>query len=124
MPQKTDIILGIQAKIIDTVFELADPFDPHAEGKSRILITVDTEVVQHFGMHHPAAEDLDPTGVLAHTAADAAADPAIDVHFGAGFGKRKIRRAEADLYVFSEHFLYEEVQRLLQVRERNVLVDV
>ena len=92
--QKPHIILGIQAQVVDAVFELADAFDAHAECKAGVFVAVDAKILQHFRMHHAAAQDLHPAGMFADAAAAAAADAAIDVHFRAGLGERKIRRPE------------------------------
>jgi hypothetical protein len=124
LSQKANIILGIEAEVIDAVFELTDAFDTHAKGKARILAAVDIEVVEHFGMDHAAAQDFDPAGMFANAATDSAADAAVDVHFCTGFCEREIGRAETDADIFSEHFLYKEVKGLFQVGKRDVLVHI
>ena len=124
MPQEADVVLGIEAKVIDAVFKLTDAFDPHSEGEAGIFAAVDPEVVEHFGMDHAAAEDLNPSGMFADAAAYAAADTAIDIHFGAGFREGEIGRAEADANVFAEHFLHKEIQGLFKIREGDVLVHI
>src|SRR5579871_3531112 len=87
LPQKANVILGIKAKVIDPIFELADTFDPHAEGESGVFAAIDAKIIEHFWMEHSAAEDFDPAGVFADAAAGAAANQAAYVHFRAGFGE-------------------------------------
>jgi len=122
--QESDIILGIQAQVIDAVFELANPFNPHPEGKAGILVGVDAEVFQHFRMYHTAAEDLYPTGMFAYAAAAAAADPAVDIHLGAGFREGEIGGAETDFDILPEHLLYKEIERLFQIGEADILIHI
>src|SRR5579863_2966351 len=105
LSQEADIILGIEAKVIYPVFELADPLNPHAKGEAGVFAAVDTEVVEHLWMNHPAAQDLDPTGMFAYATADAATDKAADIHLRAWFRKREIGRAETDADIFAEHLL-------------------
>ena len=114
--------MRIQTQVVDAVFQLANSFDAHAECKAGVFIGIDSEILQHFRMHHSAAEYLHPTAVLAYITTCAAADQAADVHFGAGFGEWKIRRAETYLHLFAKHFLHEKIKGLLQVGERNIFV--
>ena len=124
MLQEPDVILGIKPQIVDAVLQLAYPFDTHPEGETRILFGVDAEIFQHFGMNHAAAEDLHPTGILADIATLAAADAAVDVHLGARLGEREIGRTEPHLHILSEHFLDKEINGLLQIGERNMLIHI
>jgi hypothetical protein len=74
-------------------------------------------------MHHAAAEDLEPAGVLAHRAADPAAADAADVDFGAGLRVREEAGTEAHRRAGAEERLGHRQQRALQVRQRDAVAD-
>lgn len=62
--EEADVVLGIEAEVVYAVFELADAFHAHAECEAGVFVGIDTEVVEHFGMHHATTEDLYPAGVF------------------------------------------------------------
>src|SRR6185503_10075771 len=75
-------------------------------------------------MHHAATQDLYPSRFFTYVASDAAANKTTHIHLGAGLGERKIRRPEPHLYILSIHFPYKKIKRLLQVSERNILINI
>ena len=74
-------------------------------------------------MHHAAAGDLQPAGVLADAATRAAAQHAGHVDFGRRLGEREVRRPQAHLQVALEERFEEAVQHGLHVREADALAD-
>ena len=113
--QETDIVLEIEADVIGTVLEHGHAFDSEAEGETAVFGTVDTAVFQDVGIHHAAAENLDPTGVFAKVAACAAADVAGDVHFRGWFREREVRGTQTNANLIAEHTLREIEQSLLHI---------
>ena len=83
---------------------------------------VDAAVVEHVGVDHAAAEDLEPAGVLAEAAALAPADAARDVDLAAGLCEREEVRAVARGALLAEHLADEVVERALEVAEGDALV--
>ena len=73
------------------------PFDAHAEGEAgdvfiRRGVEVEAEAffahsLEHGGVDHAAAQQLDPAGMLAFAAALAAAEDAGDLHVGRRLGE-------------------------------------
>src|ERR1700677_1793390 len=76
----------------DAVLHHCDALEPHAEGEAGDLLGVvcglpDGSEGEDRRVHHAAAEQLDPAGVLAFAAALAAAEDAADLHIGTGLGE-------------------------------------
>ncbi|MCY1175091.1 hypothetical protein D9M73_153140 [compost metagenome] len=74
-------------------------------------------------MHHAAAHDFQPAGLLADTAAFAATDHALDVDFRRRLGEREEGRAEAYGELFLEERAKEFLDGALEVGEADVLID-
>ena len=94
---------------------------PMPQAKPVYFSGVVADRLEHRGVHHAAAEDLDPAGLLAHRAAGAVALPAADVDFGARLGVREEARAEPQPRPLAEHLAREREQRALQIGERDAL---
>ena len=77
---------------------------------------------KHVGIHHPAAQYLEPAGSLADVAALAVADVAAYVNLGRRLGEREERRPHADFGVGTEHLAGKQEYGLLEVSERHVFV--
>src|SRR5438552_17956771 len=105
------------------VFQHRDAVDAHAPGKALIDVGVDAAGAQHVGMHHAAAENLQP--VLAFTEADfALVATALDVDLERGLGEREERRPEPHVDVVDlDERLAELVQNPFEVAEMRALVD-
>ena len=73
-------------------------------------------------MHHAATHDFQPAGLLAHAAAVAAADHALDVHFGRGLGEGEEGRTEAHFELLLEEGAEEFLDGALEVGEADALV--
>ena len=86
------------------------------------MFVVDAHVLEDLGMDHAAAHDFQPPRLAAYAAARAAADDALDVHLGGGFGERKIGWPEADVQFLVEEGAQEVAEHALEVREADVLV--
>ena len=67
-------------------------------------------------MHHPRAEELDPS-VPAHGAAGAVAEEARHAHLRAGLDEREVRGTEADAALLTEQSSRHRLEGALQVRE-------
>ena len=124
LAEETDVVLEVEADVVGGVFEHGHALNAEAEGEAAVFFAVDAAVVEHIGIDHAAAENLDPAGVLAEVAAGAAADVAGDVHLGRGFGEGEVGGAQADAHVGAEHPLGEVEERLLHVGERDFLCHV
>src|SRR5512140_2568256 len=75
---------------------------PHAECPPRVALRVQPRRLEHAGMHHAAAEDLDPSRLLAGRASGPVANSARHVHLRRWLGERKVARAEARLRLAAE----------------------
>jgi len=124
LPQEAHVVLAKEAEVIDLVKEHGNALNAHTKGIARVLVGVDTAVLQHFGMHHAAAQYLYPTGMLTHSATFTTTDKAAYIHFGTGLGEGEVRGAKANFHIFSKELLHKEVERLLQVGKGHVLVNI
>src|SRR3989304_5692828 len=96
-------VVGPEApNIVDLVLQHGDALRPHAEGEPAELLRVVPSVYQHHRMHHPAPQDLQPAGALAHRAALPSAHEALDVHLRRGLGEGEVGRPETSLDRLSE----------------------
>ena len=122
--EETGVVLGEHTEVGDAVLQVGDALDAHAEGIARVFLGVDAAELEHVGVDHTAAEDLHPAGVLAEATAFATTDEAGDVHLGRGLREGEVGGAQTDLGVGTEHLLGKRQQHLLEVGERDVLVDI
>src|SRR4030042_48108 len=67
--QETQIVGVEDANILDPVAEHGDAFDAHTEGEARVPFGIVADLSQDLRMDHTAAQDLQPAGVSAGTAA-------------------------------------------------------
>ena len=74
-------------------------------------------------MDHAAAEDLDPAGSLAESAAFSAALEAGDIDLSGRLREREMMRTELCLRLRSEQLLCEYIERSLEIGKCYVLVD-
>ena len=122
--QESKIIFKELPEVFDLVFQHGDAFDPHAQGKARIDLTVNVAILKDRGIHHAAAKYLNPACVLADIASFAAAYIAGDIHFSGWFSKWEIGGAQPDLCLLAKHLLCKEKQRLFQVGKRYPFVNI
>ena len=80
MLDEAGIVFEVKTDVVGLVFEHGHALDAETEGEAGVLVAVDAAVFQHVGVHHAAAEDLHPAGMLAKGTAFAAADVAGYVH--------------------------------------------
>src|SRR5215470_14751422 len=73
-------------------------------------------------MHHPRAEDFDPSRSFACGTAAPTADAALDIHLGRWLGEREKRRTKARFDAAKEAHR-ELIERGLEVDEADPLVD-
>ena len=108
---------------------MASRSTPMPKAKPVKLLRVDAAVLQHLGVDHAGAEDLEPAGLLAGAAALAvlpaapAADRAGDVDLGPRLDEREVARAEARPGPGPEVGAGEGGQRALEIREGDALAD-
>ena len=122
--EEADIVLKVEAEILDLPFEHGDALHTHSESESGVLLGVDAAGFQYVGVNHAGTHNLQPAGALADIAALAAADVAADVHLCAGLGEGEVGGTHADLGVRAEHLAHEDQNRLLEVGEGYVFVNV
>ena len=123
-PQESHIVLAEHAQILDHVLEVGDALNSHTKGVAGVHFAVDATQVEHVGVDHAAAQNLDPACVLAEATALAATQHARNIHLGAGLGEREIAWAKAYLCVGAKELLGKIEQHLLKVGKRHVLVDI
>src|SRR6187431_133487 len=80
--EKPQVVLVEHSDVVDAVEPQREPFDADAERESRVTLWIVADGFEDGWMHHAAAQDLDPSGVLAERAARAVAALAFDVEFG------------------------------------------
>src|SRR6185436_4815250 len=66
--QEAQVVLEEQAQVIHAITQHRQAIDAHAEGITAVFLRVDAAGFQHVRMHHAAAGDLQPAGVLADAA--------------------------------------------------------
>ena len=103
LPEEAGVVLGEEAEVADTVLEVGNALDTHAESVAGIDAGVDAAGLKVVRVDHTAAENLHPAGVFAEAASLAATDIAADVHFGTRLGEWEVTRAETYLRVGTEH---------------------
>src|SRR5690348_16535341 len=86
MAEPSEVGVEEGAQVRDAVFQHRDALDPHAEGEALIAGAVDAAHLQHLGMHHPAAEDLQPVAMVAQLQLPALARAA-DIGLRRGLGE-------------------------------------
>src|SRR5579863_9465959 len=132
--QEPYVSLEEELQVFHTVFQQSDAVGAHAEGEAGNflgIVAVVSYEFEHVGIDHAAAQDFDPScllagsagNIIAATSSTAAADETAHEHFCAWFGEREERRTETRLHARSEKFLHGVVERALQIAERNVGVD-
>src|ERR1700722_18679401 len=99
--QEPRVVVEEEPQIGQIVADHRHPLDAHPEREPGPLFRVDVAGLEDDGVNHPAAEDLDPPGVLADVAPFAcpvrlAAVRARDVDLGPRLDERKVARAPAD----------------------------
>src|SRR3990170_2657914 len=111
------------AQIRHAVFQHGDAVDAEAEGEALIAFGIEPHIAQHVGMHHAAAENLEPLIALAN--ADLVTHFGVaDIDFHRRLGEREIARAEAHFHLWHlEEGFAELLQHPFQVAEMGLLVD-
>src|SRR3990172_6109088 len=126
--EEPEIVLEIEAQVVDAVAQHGHALHSHAEGEPGHPARVEPDVLEQLRMDHPGAEHLQPPRLLAGAAALAvlpartAADGAGDVHLCPGLHEGKVAGAEARLRARPEVGPREGGERALQIREGDPLV--
>src|SRR5437867_698276 len=87
LAQEAQIVLEEETDVVDAVLEHGDALDAHPEGPTGDFFGIVADVPQHLRVDHARAEDLEPTGLLAHATAVATAQEADHVDFRRGLGE-------------------------------------
>src|SRR6476646_7599110 len=81
LPEEPEVVVDEQSEVIHAIAQHRESVDPGPEGVAGVALGVYPRGLQHVRVHHPAAGDLEPAGVLAHPAAPALAEGARHVDF-------------------------------------------
>src|SRR5262245_56936818 len=119
--EKSQVVFVEHPDIADLMPQDRDSFDTESPREAGYLFCVVSDRFKDGGVHHSAATELDPAGLLAHLAPGAVALPAADVDLRAGFRVRKEARTEAHARVGRKHLAHERQERSLEVRHGNIL---
>ena len=111
--QETDIVLIQQTHVINLILKQRNTLKANAKSKSGIPVRVNAAHLQHMGMDHAAAQDLNPARTLTEPAALAAAFETGHIHFCAGFCEREMMGTEFNLCLRSEQLFCKLCQRAL-----------
>src|SRR5579859_2348772 len=123
LAQEAQVVVVVHADVVDAVAQHPQTLHADAEGPARVALGVDLAGLEHVGMHHAAAQHLQPAGVLAHTATGAAAEHAADVHFRARLHEREVRWPKTQLeFVLLEEALHELCEGAAQMGHAHALI--
>ena len=123
LPEEPEVVLPEHADVREAVAEHGDPLEPAAEREAGDLLRVVADVLEDVRVDDAGAAHLDPAGVPADAAALAAAEEARDVGLDRRLGEREVARPDADLALRAVELAREELDRALQVGERDPPVD-
>ncbi len=123
-PQEPQVILEIVTEVVHLPLEHSDALQSHTEGKTAVLFRVDARSLEHIRVHHTAAQDFEPARTLADIATLAVTDIAAHIHLSRRLGEREIRRPHTDFGLRAEHLAGKQQNRLLQIRESHILVNI
>jgi hypothetical protein len=112
------------ADILNSVTKHGNALNSHSESKTCVFFTVDIAGFQYVGVNHSATQNFEPAAVFANIATFSATNRTTYIHFGAGFGKREIRRAQPDLCSFAKQFFCKLQECLFQVGKRHIFIHI
>ena len=105
--QEACVVLREHTEVSNAIFEVCDALDAKTECVAGVNLAVDAASLEHIGVYHATAKNLNPACVLAETAALAAADVARDVHLGTWLGEGEVARTQTYLCVWAEQLTCE-----------------
>ena len=111
------------SKIINSVAEHDHSVKAHSKGESVPFAGIVSTGGQDIGMDHAAWDDLNPPGVLTHTASLPIAKNTDDVEIETGFNKGVECRPEAGFYFPPHQAFNQSFQGGLQVPKGHVAID-
>src|SRR5665647_1528673 len=100
--EKGDVGIVLDADVRDAEALERDARGAHAKRPPRILLRIESCGLEDRGMHHAAAEDFDPAGLLAGCTPRALADLARHIHLGARLREGEEARTKARLRLAEE----------------------
>src|SRR5579872_5241167 len=121
--QKPQIVVEEQPQIVDAIAQHRQPLDAGAKRVAGVALRIDAAGFEHARMHHAAAGNLEPAGLLADATACAAAEHAGDVDLGGRLGEGEVRGTQPHGKILLEESLHEVVHDRLEVGEADTLID-
>src|SRR5882724_10495459 len=115
--QEPNVAVEEQLNVVHSVFQNRDAVCAHAEGKAADLLGIVIHKSVHVGIDHAAAQNFDPSGLLAGTArlcpafAAASTNETRHHHLRTGLREREERRPEAGLHTRAEKCLHGVIKR-------------
>src|SRR6185437_10335602 len=92
--EEAQVVLEEEPEVAHPVAKHCESIDAHAPCIAAVALRIDAARLEHVGMHHAAAGDLEPPGVLAGAAALAFAEHARHVDFRRRLREGKVRRPQ------------------------------
>ena len=99
----------IITNVIDALEDHGDALDAHAEGVTSIDSVVDADGLEDFGVDHAATHDFEPL------VAELTKIGREEIHFVAGFSKRKEARTKTCLGLGTEDRLHKVIERGFEI---------
>ena len=121
--QESHITLKKQLNIIDPIFQHRDSLHTHAKSEAADfirIVAVALHKLEHCRIDHAATQKLDPSAVLAQSAALAATFKTRYRNVGARFREGKERRKEARLYIRTEERFHGVIQSAFEITKSNI----
>src|SRR5215207_10931581 len=124
LSEKADVAVEERADLVDAVADHRDPLEPEAEREALPLLRVIADGLEHVGVDHSAAAELDPSRVRADTTPLAVAEDAAHRQLRRRFRVREEVGAEARPHrLVVEQLLHEGLDGAEQVGEGETAVD-
>src|SRR5579862_4498236 len=92
--ENAQVVLEEESEVAHAVAQHGEPIDPHPPRVARVALRIDAACHEYVRMHHAAAGDLEPAGVLAGAAPPSLAEHARHVDFGGGLGEGEVGSPE------------------------------
>src|SRR5665213_3023229 len=97
LAQESFLVVIEQPDVIDLVPQHGDAVDADAKREALVLLRIESARPQHFRPRHAAAQNFEPAGARAQSAALLFANHATNIHLRAGRRERKIAGAKTQL---------------------------
>jgi len=101
--QKSQVTISKVSYIFDIIFDSHYSVDTDTEGKTCVLVAVDTSFCKHIGMDHTRTKDLDPACMLTERTSLLLTYRTARIDLKTRLDKRKICRSHPDTCRLSEY---------------------